>query len=145
MTTERKMLEAAAIQGVYAFEVGLRGEPNRSTVNSITLGKAKAEFLHSIQDFWPGAKFTDVVGRRVGPAYTSAAFLRTAKYRGMPDLRCGDSVTVNGRRGFVVGHNDSANFDVLFAEGDWKGCVLNCHPCDFRRAAAAIGERMQGG
>lgn len=121
---------------IHAYEIGLRGEDLRSTVNSITLGKAKAEFLRDIQDFWPGAKFTDVVGRKAGPAHTSPAFLRTAKYRGLPNLRCGDPVTVNGRCGFVVGHNDSANFDVLFTDGDWKGCVLNCHPSDFDRAAA---------
>lgn len=128
-----------AISQVYSFEVGLRGEDRRSTVNSTTLGKAKAELLKDIQDCWPATKFTDVVGRKAGPPHTSAGFLRTAKYRGLPDLRCGHQVSVNGRKGFVVGHNDSANFDVLFDEGDWKGCVLNCHPADFDRTTTKGG------
>lgn len=118
---------------IFAFEIGLRGDEHRSTINSTTLGKAKAEFLRVIQDCWPDTKFTSIVGRKVGPPHTSAGFLRTAKYRGLPHLRCGDEVSVNGRKGYLVGHNDSANFDVLFAEGAWEGCVLNCHPGDFDR------------
>lgn len=122
---------------IYSFEVGMRGDELRSTINSTTAGKARAEFLRGTQDVWPGAKFTNVVGRKIGPAHTSEAFLRTARYRGLPDLRCGHQVIVNNRKGFVVGHNDSANFDVLFTDGDWSGCVLNCHPGDFDRTATA--------
>lgn len=118
---------------IYAFSVGLRGDDLRSTINSTTAGKARSEFLRDIRDVRPDVAFTQVVARKIGPAHTSEAFLRTARYRGLPDLRCGHPVRVNGRAGFVVGHNESANFDVLFTEGDWRGSVLNCHPCDFDR------------
>lgn len=121
---------------IFAFEVGMRGETHRRTINSVSTGKARAKFLRDIQDCLPNAKFTEVTGRKLGPAQSSDGFLRTARYRGLPDLRCGDAVQVNGRKGFVVGHNDSANFDVLFIEGEWRGCVLNCHPNDFCRATA---------
>ena len=80
--------------------------------------------------------FADISVRKLGPAHTSEAFIRNARYRGMPDLRCGEAVTVSGRAGFVVGHNSSANFDVLFTGGDWAGAVLNVHPSELRRAPA---------
>lgn len=121
---------------IFAFSLGVRGMEGRSTLNSISLGKAKAQFLRDIQDWWPATRFIDVVGHMAGPVHTSAAFLRTATYRGMPDLRCGHEVVVSGNHGYVVGHNYSAIFDVLFTQGPWQGCVLNCHPHDFARLTA---------
>jgi hypothetical protein len=120
---------------VSAFECRFDGFV--STINAGSAGKARYEYLLSVRESYPDATFADIRVRKVGPAHTSAAFLRTAKYRGIPDLRCGEAVTVNERSGFVVGHNDSANFDVLFADGDWKDCVLNVHPSELRRAAIA--------
>lgn len=113
---------------LFAFEVRVRWLDKGSIVNERTAGRAKASVFGDLDEY---CKFTDLRVRKLGPPHTSAAFLRTAKYRGMPDLRCGDEVNVCGRRGLVVGHNDSANFDVLFHEGDWAGCVLNVHPGDF--------------
>jgi hypothetical protein len=124
---------------VQAFNVWAGSTNYGTVVNALTAGQAKAEYLRDVRDCWPDVKFTDIRARKLGPAQTSEAFLRTARYRGMPYLRCGDHVTVDGRHGFIVGHNDSANFDVLFDEGDWKGCVLNCHPHDIRRTAPAGG------
>lgn len=72
---------------------------------------------------------------KAGPARTSEAFLRTARYRGLPELRCGHEVVVNGCKGFAVGPNDNANFVVLFTDGDWNGCELNCHHSDFGTTA----------
>lgn len=47
----------------------------------------------------------------------------------MPDVRCGQRVRVGDAEGTIVGHNDSANFDVLFDAGSRYGAnVLNVHP-----------------
>jgi hypothetical protein len=125
----------SAIVQVFAFEC--RFAEFTSTVNAASPGKARYDYLLDLRDSYPDATFADIRVRKVRPARTSEAFLRTARYRGMPDLRCGEAVTVNGRRGFIVGHNDSANFDVLFADGDWKGATVNVHPGELRRAAIA--------
>lgn len=123
------------ITGVFAFECRY-GEFTR-TVNAATAGAARYDYLLDIRDAYPDATFADIRVRKLGPAHTSERFKRNAEYRGMPDLRCGEAVTVNGRPGFVVGHNGSANFDVLFSGGDWSGCVLNVHPSELRRAAVS--------
>ena len=122
------------ITGVFAFECRF-GEFTR-TVNAATRSKARYDYLLDVRDAYPDVTFADISVRKLGPAHTSEAFIRNARYRGMPDLRCGEAVTVSGRAGFVVGHNSSANFDVLFTGGDWAGAVLNVHPSELRRAPA---------
>ena len=122
------------MSGIYAFEVWDSKSPDhRTVINHRTSGAARYDFLQDVRDCWPDAKYTDMRARKIGPPHTSAAFIRTARYRGMPDLRCGDSVTVNGEQGFVVGSNDSANFNVLFDQSsNWRGCILNVHPSELR-------------
>jgi hypothetical protein len=116
---------------VFAFEVSAGGHSR--VVNTTSAGKARYSYLLDVRDCWPGITFSDIKVKKIGAPVTSADFLRTARYRGMPDLRCGDQVKVNGRRGVIVGHNHSANFDVLFNDdSDWSGAVLNCHPSDIR-------------
>jgi hypothetical protein len=128
---------SAAIGQVFAFEC--RFSDFTRTVNATKAGTARYQYLLDIRESYPDATFADIRVRKIGPAHSSDAFLRTATYRGMPELRCGEEVRVSGRRGFVVGHNDSANFDVLFAEGEWAGAVLNCHPNDIKRAKSEGG------
>ena len=58
-------------------------------------------------------------GRRCGAEeyggpQTSERFRADAAYRGMPDIQCGQRVKVGEAHGVIVGHNESANFDVLF-------------------------------
>lgn len=54
-------------------------------------------------------------------------FRRTAIYRHVPEAYLGMSVELSsqfhGRKGIIVGANDSCNFDILFDDG-----VFNCHP-----------------
>lgn len=123
---------------VFAFEVWAVGSPHRRVINARTSGAARYDYLLDVLDCWPDAKYTDMRARKVGEPHTSEAFMRTARYRGMPDLRCGEAVTVDGMPGVVVGHNDSANFDVLFDQGTkWAGAVLNVHPSELKRARPA--------
>lgn len=122
---------------VFAWECNVAGKDWHSTVNHWTASKARYEYLLEVWEAWPDISFADVTVRKIGPAHTSAAFERTAAYRGLPTLRCGARVAVhtgNGRAmGTVVGSNDSANFDVLFDEdGCFKGARLNVHPGEMR-------------
>lgn len=121
------------MEPVFAFEVWTVGSEHRRVVNARSSGAARYDYLLDVRDCWPDVKYTDMRARKLGAAHTSEAFMRTARYRGLPDLRCGNPVTVNGRSGVVVGHNDSANFDVLFDSGsDWAGTVLNVHPSELK-------------
>jgi len=117
---------------LFAFAVRVAGDDSgvEAIVHHRTASQAKGEHWRSIRDF---ARFTDMRVRKVGPPQTSSAFTRTAIYRGMPDLRCGDRVRVGDAEGFVVGSNESANFDVLFDDDSiYPGMVLNCHPGDLQ-------------
>ena len=100
----------------FAFEVWVydRRDFNR-VVNARSAGKAKSQYL-----------------RKVGAARTSESFMRNAAYRGMPYVECGNRVLVGNARGVIVGHNSSANFDVLFDDDSPKypGLTLNVHPSE---------------
>lgn len=127
---------------VFAFAVGIVGRDATSTVNHRSAGRARAAFLRDIRDVWPDLLYTHVFARKLGPPETTPAFKRTALYRGMHDLRCGDRVAVRTTRdgatvdalGVVVGHNESANFDVLFDDDSpaFARLTLNVHPIDLR-------------
>jgi hypothetical protein len=46
------------------------------------------------------------------------------------EVRCGEL-------GTIVGHNDSANFDVAFyLDTRYRGRTCNCHPADLERIEA---------
>ena len=61
-----------------------------------------------------------------GPLWpTTDAFRENARYRGIPFAYCGMRVEVAGKPGVIVGHNSSANLDVLFDGWDHPS---NCHP-----------------
>lgn len=124
---------------VYAFACSVIGAPaDRYTViNHRTRSKARYEFLLDVRDCYQDLTFADIDVRKLGPAHTSEAFKRNALYRGIPHARCGMRVEVvsGGERalGTIVGHNDSANLDILFDEDSrFKGATLNVHPCEVR-------------
>ncbi len=99
----------------------------------ITTSAAKAKYLYFIQSddvfncsFFELLKHLKV--RCLGGPETSEEFIKNAEYRQIPFAHCGMAVKVGGMLGHIVGHNSSANLDVLFAEGKYRGMVLNCHP-----------------
>lgn len=115
----------------YAFEVWVKGLPEwKRIVNARTANKAKYEYLVDLREAVPGYGYIDLRVRKVGPCHTSAEFRRNAKYRGFPDVECGQHVRVGVGSGVIVGHNSSANFMVLFDEDSPKypGQTLNVHP-----------------
>jgi len=122
---------------VHAFACRLRSSEHETIVNNLSAGAAKYRFLLDVRDPWPDTKYTDIRVRKIGPAHTSEQFLRNAKYRGMPHIRCGDRVRVGEEEGAIVGHNGSANFDVLFTSGKWAGQTLNVHPSEVMLLDAA--------
>ena len=124
---------------VFAFACRVAWAPQwgETIYNAASAGKAKLEHWRAVDDAWPGTKFTDVRARKIGAPHTSEAFRRNAQYRGMPDIKCGDRVLVGDRVGVVVGHNSSANFDVLFDSG-WR---LNVHPSEIARCPQAESKR----
>lgn len=115
---------------IYSFEVSVKGTDWTRTVNARTAGQAKSEYHRDLCDPWPDIPFTAIRCRKIGEPHTSERFNHNARYRGMPDVKCGQRVKVGEARGVIVGHNSSANFDVLF-DGDspkYAGLRLNCHP-----------------
>jgi len=116
---------------VFSFEVWVKGfEQHPTKINARTPGKAKRMVHLDVSDCWPDLPFTAMRVRKIGEPHTSQAFIRNAIYRGLPDVRCGQRVKVGAARGVIVGHNSSANFDVLFDDDSplYAGQVLNCHP-----------------
>lgn len=119
---------------VSAYACHIPGAPwgdSASIYNATSSGKAKALYWRHVTDAWPCIPFTAVRVRKIGPAHTSEQFKRNAAYRGMPDVRCGQRVRVGDAEGVIVGHNSSANFDVLFdADSRYGGSMLNVHPSE---------------
>ena len=117
---------------IFSFEVSVKGTDWKQIVNARTPGKAKREYHSNVIDAWPDGPFTSLRCRKIGRPHTSEQFVRIALYRGMPAVECGQRVTVSGNAGTIVGHNESANFNVLFDEDAQKysGVTLNVHPQD---------------
>lgn len=90
-----------------------------------TAGKARYRYWRDMLDVLPDLLLIQCrVRLSAEGARTSDAFRRNALYRGIPFAYCGMNVKVGGKPGVIVGHNSSANLDILFANGQ----VMNCHP-----------------
>jgi len=130
-----------------AFDCNIKGsEFPPTTIYHITAGKAKYEFWMSMSDCYPDIKYTDIRVCR-GSDHPSKRvfdeFLRTATYRCIPFARIGMLVEVGGFKGEIAGKNTSANLDVLFLEGPYKGQILNCHPNHCIKYFDADGRMIQ--
>lgn len=120
---------------VSAYECRVIGSAGGRVYNTLTPSKARYQYLLDVRDCYPDVSFADIAVRKVGGPVSSRDFIRNAAYRGMPDVRCGQRVRVKaGTReaeGVIVGHNGSANFEILFDEGSLFGRgPLNVHPGD---------------
>jgi hypothetical protein len=117
---------------VYSFEVSVIGTNWTKQINARSAGKAKAEYWRDVREPWPDVPFTAIRARKIGRPESTEQFIRMAKYRGLPDVRCGQRVKVGNSCGVIVGHNSSANFDVLFDEDSprFPNRRLNVHPAD---------------
>ncbi len=115
---------------IRAFECNVKGQEWPQVIHSFSRGKAKSLYFLDVHDAWPDVPYTDIRCRCVGKPVTSKGFMRNAEYRGIPLARIGMKVefTDGSGQGFIVGYNNSANLDVLFATGKFQGQTLNCHP-----------------
>ena len=114
----------------YAFYVWVKSRPEfNRIINARTAGKAKREYHLDLSESWD-IEFTELRVRKIGDCHSSDRFIENAKYRGVPGVRCGARVIVGNGRGVIVGHNSSANFNVLFDEDspEYPGETLNVHP-----------------
>lgn len=116
---------------VFAFEVSVKDTDWKKVINAHSAGQAKADYWRDVRECWD-VPFTAMRCRKLGKPETSSAFIRNAVYRGLPDVRCGQRVNVGNATGVIVGHNSSANFDVLFDTDSprFAGLRLNVHPDD---------------
>lgn len=114
------------------YEIKLRHYNASDMVRAETAAKAK--YQHFLQlgdlfrDFLEYLSFVDsihCVSKECDhfTSIESKTFLRTKEYRGVPCATIGMKVQMNGQTGYIVGANDSCNFDVAFPNG-----VYNCHP-----------------
>lgn len=117
---------------VYAFACRVAWAPEwgETIYNRATKGKAKYDHYLAVHEHWDNTKYTDIRVRKVGRPESTEQFIRTAEYRGLPDLRCGHRVKVGDSEGTVVGHGASANFEVLFDGGKYAGQTLFVHPSE---------------
>jgi hypothetical protein len=117
---------------IRAFEVSVIGTDWMKIINAVTAGKAKYQYWLAVTDAWPDVPITAMRARlyNSGRPYTSPEFERNAAYRGMSEVKCGQRVRVGANEGVIVGHNSSANFDVLFDDDapKYPGMRLNVHP-----------------
>ncbi len=114
------------MRNIRAFACRVAGSSHETVINELSSGRAKSEFMrHLDMDTIP---FTDVRVRTLGQPVTTEGINRVAKYRGVPFVKAGMRCQVGESGGSIVGHNASANFDVLFEDGPYKGQTLNCHP-----------------
>lgn len=115
---------------LFAWEVSVKETGWTKIVNARTSGQAKRDYHLDVRDAWPDVPYTAMRCRKIGAPHTSERFEHNARYRGMLDVKCGQRVKVGEARGVIAGHNESANFDVLFDDDSPKyaGMKLNCHP-----------------
>lgn len=100
-----------------------------------TPAKAKSQHYHYLQDgLWEDDYFTvikDMRCRKIGCASIvhffgdRERFDRIKKSRGIEFAFQGMKIEVAGKKGVIVGGNDSMNLDVVF-DGHWR--TNNCHP-----------------
>lgn len=116
---------------VFAFECRIHRMPEYgvSIINERTAARAKSRAWDSASDANDTIRFTDMRVRKLGAPVSSAHFLHTAAYRGLPFLRCGMRVITEGIEGVIVDSGGGANFGVL---ADRNGVVYYCHPDYFK-------------
>lgn len=122
---------------IFSFECRVTGDEHGSIINERSAGRARYQYWLDVRDCCPDLRLIDIRVRKLGAPVSSNGFLRTAAYRGLPGLRCGDRVRVGAATGVIVANNSSANFDVLFDEGEHAGLRMNVHPAEMVIEAAA--------
>lgn len=96
------------------------------TVLAMSPSKARYEYWLRLRDPWPEAKLIDIRSRVIALTAEDEDVDRIAKYRMVP-ARIAMRVELEGKVGYIVGANSSANLDVIFP-GHYGDHPVNCHP-----------------
>ena len=117
---------------LFAFACSVEGCPSwgESIYNVRSCAEAKRRHLREVSEAWNGISYRQIRARKIGGPYTSDAFKCTAEYRGLEGLQCGQRVRVGDSEGAVIGHNDSANFEVQFDAGGYAGQCMSVRPAE---------------
>lgn len=112
---------------VRAYAVSSTWFPDHETVvHARSAGAAKYQHWIDVREAWEDIPFTAMRVRRVREYVEPRGFRECVERRGVPFVRIGMRVRFDdGREGTIVGHNDSANLNVLM---DGEDAVSNCHP-----------------
>jgi hypothetical protein len=117
----------AATGALRTWSVSTTWFPEHSTfVVARSRGAAKYRHWLHVSDVWQEMPYTAMRARAADGFHESARFRECMEYRGVPFARVGMMVRFDdGKTGTIVGHNSSANLDVIL---DGADDVLNCHP-----------------
>jgi hypothetical protein len=117
---------------VNTYKIHLRGYGTETLICEETAGKAKYRHYLQLEDAFESfdlyLRFVDSCkclrkAQKEDYFRKDRDFERTIKYRGIPLATYGTEVELNGKRGFIIGVNDSCNLDIKFDNG-----IFNCHP-----------------
>lgn len=111
-----------------SYSCSVIGHPHSTNIIAHSAGKARYAFMIDVRESLPDIRFQDISVHSNRRIIEPAGFRRNAEYRQIPFAMIGMKVIVSGESGRIVGHNSSANLDVLFEDGKWAGQTLNCHP-----------------
>jgi hypothetical protein len=123
VTPSRAPSETRALR---SFAVSTKDYPDHEKiVIAHSAGAAKYRYWIDIRDAYPEYPFTSMRARAVGGYVEPDGFRRCVEYRQIQFAKVMMLVRLDdGREGRIIGHNSSANLDVIF-DG---GVVMNCHP-----------------
>jgi len=110
-----------------SWSVSTTDLPEHSTVVvARSAGAAKYRYWLDVSDACPDFPFTKMRARVIAGYAEPRGFRDCMEYRRVPFARVGMRVRFDdGKEGTIVGHNSSANLDVIVDGGDE---VFNCHP-----------------
>lgn len=115
---------AKPVRGYFCNVKGRSSLDCGELVHAVTASKARYRYWSDVRDVLPDLRLIDIDVRSAGTIDESPSFRRNAQYRNIPFATIGMRVKVGDKFGQIVGHNSSANLNVLFDSGE----VLNCHP-----------------
>lgn len=119
---------------MFVYELSMNGEIQHTQIAE-TPGKAKYLYWNYLQDgIWEapfGELLKSMTCKKVGVAGiehlfgNEEQFKRVCANRGIPFAYMGMKIEVAGKKGTIVGANDSCNLQVVM-DGEWA--ARNCHP-----------------
>lgn len=130
-------MKTAAVLRLRGYECTVKGTDWSRIVNATSRSKARYRYWLDVHEAWDSVKIMDIEVKGCGAPHTSERLQNTAKYRGVPDLRAGEVVTVKymRSRGWIIDSDSGANFKVEFFDGEYAGQRGSVHVSELERVA----------